>query len=116
MEEPPGNKPLLTEKQKNLIRFTWNRLEPNMAEVGSMVFGRIFNRNPDVKALFPFKGVYGEALQNHPVFTNHAYRSVIYNIFWILAKGLEPFVKAIVYRKPGTVLFCAHFTYQMAIK
>ena len=77
MEKPPGNKPLLTEKQKNLIRFTWNKLETNMEEVGSMVFGRIFNRNPEVKALFPFKGVYGEALRNHPVFTSHAYRSVI---------------------------------------
>ena len=65
---------ILTEEQKELIRFTWRELESDMSNVGTMVFLGIFNRSPEVRALFPFKDVYGEDLIHHAIFRNHSYR------------------------------------------
>ncbi len=65
---------ILTEHQKMLIRTSWEQLEPDMTDIGKMVFLRIFNQNPRIKMLFPFRNMYGNDLVSHHTFSGHAYR------------------------------------------
>ena len=63
------------EKPKtDLIKQTWMLLEDDMENIGIQVFLRIFDQNPSVKLLFPFKDVWGDALITHPMFKAHANR------------------------------------------
>ena len=59
---------------KALIRETWMLLEDDMENIGIQVFLRIFDQNPEVKLLFPFKDCWGDALITHPMFKAHAKR------------------------------------------
>ncbi len=45
-----------------------------MINIGTLVFLRIFNKNPELKALFPFRNSFGDELVSHPLFRSHAYR------------------------------------------
>ena len=60
--------------KKDLIKQTWMLLEDDMENIGIQVFLRIFDQNPSVKLLFPFKDVWGDALITHPMFKAHANR------------------------------------------
>ena len=64
----------LSESQKVLIKKTWKPLEKDMAKTGKLVFLRIFEARPEIKALFPFKDCEGDELMSHQAFVNHAYR------------------------------------------
>ena len=60
--------------KKDLIKQTWILLEDDMENIGIQVFLRIFDQNPEVKLLFPFKDVWGDTLLTHPMFKAHANR------------------------------------------
>ncbi len=64
----------LDESQKGLIQNSWRDLEVEFDNVGTLVFLRIFNQNPDLKALFPFQNNWGNDLVSHPSFKSHSYR------------------------------------------
>ncbi len=66
--------PVLSDSQKYAIRSTWKILEQDMVNNGKAVFLRIFEQNPAVKQLFPFRNYWGDALIKDPVFQDHAYR------------------------------------------
>ncbi len=72
-------KGILTERQKTLIKTTWKELEADMAAIGTLVFLRIFNQNPKLKVIFPFRNNWGNDLVTHPAFARHSYRYVNYN-------------------------------------
>ncbi len=78
-------KQVLTEAQKELIRQTWHELEGDMSTIGTLVFLRIFNQNPKLKVIFPFRNNWGNDLVTHPAFSRHSYRSVI--TFSLLLSG-----------------------------
>ena len=65
---------LLTENQKVDIKETWKFLESDIANHGIAIFLRIFDQNPKVKELFPFRDSWGDELLQHPMFINHANR------------------------------------------
>ncbi len=64
----------LAESQKVLIKKTWKPMEKDMAYIGKLVFLKIFEGRPEIKALFPFKDCEGDELMSHQAFVNHAYR------------------------------------------
>ncbi|XP_014676644.1 PREDICTED: neuroglobin-like [Priapulus caudatus] len=65
----------LTEREKALIRRSWKLLcEDSMTMIGGEIFLKIFELNNEVKALFPFRDVTGEALKHDPDFKGHASR------------------------------------------
>ncbi len=65
---------ILSESQKVLIKKTWKPVQKDMTNIGKLVFARIFEAKPEIKALFPFKDLEGEQLMSHQAFVNHAYR------------------------------------------
>ena len=59
---------ILTKKQKTLILKSWKMLSPKQVQHARTIFLRIFEQNPDLKALFPFSELEGEALTSNPLF------------------------------------------------
>ena len=64
----------LTNKQMKLVKSTWRQMESDYVKLGSKVFFRIFDLNPCIKSLFPFKDIWGDSLLNHQLFKAHAGR------------------------------------------
>ena len=64
----------LPENRKNIIRKTWSYLEADVDNLGVRKFLRIFDQNPTVKRLFPFKDKCGDALIKDTSFQGHAHR------------------------------------------
>ncbi len=69
---------ILTERQKEFIRTTWQELEADLTTIGTLVFLRIFNQNPKLKVIFPFRNNWGNDLVTHPAFARHSYRLVLH--------------------------------------
>ncbi len=65
----------LSKDQQIQIRDTWSYIEEDMEDIGIRVFLRIFTQNPGLKRIFPFRECNDDALETHPVFRSHAYRS-----------------------------------------
>lgn len=68
---------VLSASQKVLIKTTWRIVEADMQNIGTLVFLRVFDQKPSVKELFPFKDCWGDELLEHPMFKDHAHRSVV---------------------------------------
>ncbi len=68
------NSVVLSDSQKYAIRSTWKLIEKDVTNNGIAVFLRIFDQNPEIKQLFSFKDVWGDALLEHPKFKGHAER------------------------------------------
>jgi hemoglobin-like flavoprotein len=64
----------MSESEKRIVKKTWKYLARDMSAIGARVFLRIFEINPDLKQLFPFRNDDGESLRNDPNFTGHASR------------------------------------------
>lgn len=65
---------VMNESEKRLVKKTWKYLAKDMSYNGIRVFERIFELNPDLKQLFPFRNKEGESLRNDHDFTGHASR------------------------------------------
>ena len=68
--------PELTEKEKLIIRSSWEKLSLRTDDISVDIFLHIFQVRPDVKRFFPFKNAVGDALVNHPHFKGHAMRFI----------------------------------------
>ncbi|XP_053398277.1 hemoglobin subunit pi-like [Mercenaria mercenaria] len=64
----------ITERQKVLIKKTWNVVSNDMPGVGAKIFLRIFTIKPAIKQIFPFHDVTGDALLRDGQFRGHASR------------------------------------------
>ena len=63
---------MLNNHKKDIIYSTWRCLLDSNVENGMRIFKYIFLRRPDVKILFPFRDLEGQALENDPMFRRHA--------------------------------------------
>ena len=64
----------LSDHEKQLIKKSWAQLEKDMDNIGVRIFLRIFDQNPSVKRMFPFRDHWGDALIKDPMFQAHARR------------------------------------------
>ena len=55
--QPATSNSGFTDRQKIIVRKTWKILATDLTGRGSKVFVKIFELNPNVKALFPFRNV-----------------------------------------------------------
>ena len=60
-----------------LIQKSWESLSGDMTSKGMRIFKEIFARDPDAKALFPFRNARMEDLPNDVKFRGHASRLAI---------------------------------------
>lgn len=65
---------ILSVTEREAIRSTWATMESNMSYVGKQIFLCIFDQNPKVKSLFPFRDAWGDDLIFHPQFVAHTLR------------------------------------------
>ena len=65
---------VISEKQKIIIRRTWKVLSADMKDTGIAVFLRIFNDNPEIKQLFPYRDKEIHQLLHTSEFKRHASR------------------------------------------
>lgn len=65
----------LSDDAKSIVRKTWsNHFEKDMIGFGVIIFERIFESRPEVKALFPFGDQTGESLRKNHLFRAHGLR------------------------------------------
>lgn len=67
----------MSEEQQQLIRLTWKPLNEDLTSVGKQVFLKIFEMQPSVKQMFPFRHVWGDSLIRHPQFQAHVNRFML---------------------------------------
>ena len=65
---------MISDKQKIIIKRTWNVLSCDMKDIGIAVFLRIFMDNPEIKQLFPYKDKDVDQLLRTSEFKRHASR------------------------------------------
>ena len=86
-----GNLTFQTLFQILLIQKSWKCLSRDMTGKGMRIFKEIFSRNPDTKALFPFRNAKMEDLPNDVKFRGHASRSAIKNDYDVFVLEFSPF-------------------------
>ena len=65
---------VINESEIRIVRKTWKILSNNMPTIGAKIFLEIFTRVPQIKQIFPFREVTGQAMLNDPHFKGHASR------------------------------------------
>ena len=68
---------VVDDDEKALIRNTWKVLAVDLTGIGKQVFLKIFEMQPSVKQLFPFRHVWGDSLIGHPQFQAHVVRFML---------------------------------------
>ena len=72
--QPVNTNSGFTDRQKLIVRKTWKILATDLTGRGTKVFMKIFELNPYVKSIFPFKNIDGEELLLDTSFKGHASR------------------------------------------
>ena len=70
---PANNARAFTDQEKYYIKKTWKVVSNNMPGVGAKIFEKIFQLNPFVKQIFPFRELSGEEMTRDSRFRGHAF-------------------------------------------
>ncbi|KAJ8308105.1 hypothetical protein KUTeg_012979 [Tegillarca granosa] len=69
------NRPVMSERQKELVVDTWKIVKDDISKVGVITFMRLFERYPDVQDLFvPFRGLTVDELKDNVRLRQHGLR------------------------------------------